>query len=462
MTTIRVDPNGLRASASAMASMAGDANHMADRSLSLTSSAPSYDGQFGPQVQAIGAEAAGRMRALSFLLAERQEYLGSKADAFEAADQAVISTIGQIPSYVIPPWISFQFQLPQWLIDILIFIVAMVPGGDLLDILQQLYFMLKGQDVDDLVMTLAVIGLLMDLGYIDPLPLEEGGNAAAALLKVIAKKIPPGPARDALAKAFKAILENTDKLPRFAEVLGQLVKRSDVLTALLEKHPELFARLLNQGPDAIEGMLKHGDDTIVKYLDEVAAKGLGRVSLEQGLEISDLARRYGVDIHIAGKLADSPAEAAFRKALAEEATELAQKEGISTVEAQLRVAEKYKVDFFQVKVSSPGDVIKDADVFIDADQWNKLTKTQQDEVRQAIADNLGIDPKDVDFYQELSAVDPANAGLPPGKYDIPDPAHNVPEGSIHFGPDGSVDHPPLGDPDLFNQILKGLGIEPAP
>ena len=456
MTTIRVDPNGLRASASTMAAMAGDASVLADRSLSVTAGAPSYDGQFGPQVQAIGAEAAWRLRAISGLLTERQGYLGTKAEAFEAADQAVISTMGQVPGFALPAWLSFQF--PQWLIDILIFILAMVPGGDLIDILQQLYNSLSGQDVDDLVLGIAVIGLLMDLGYIDPLPLEEGGNAAAALLKVIVKKIPAGPARDALGRALKAILENPETLPRFAEALGQLVKRSDVLTALVEKHPELLARLFNEGPDAIEGMLRYSDETIVKYLDEVAGKGTGRLTLEQGLEISDVARRYGVDIHVAGKLADSPAEAAFRKALADEAAELSQKEGISYVEAQLRVAEKYKVDFFQVKASSPGDVIKDADVFIDADQWAKLTDTQKAEIRQVVADNFGIDPADVDFYQELSALDPAKAGIPPGKYDIPDPAHNVPDGSIHFGPDGSVDHPPLGDPDLFQQILDGLGI----
>ena len=459
MTTIRVDPNGLRASASVMASMAGDANHMADRAISVTAGAPSYEGQFGPQVHAIGAEAAGRMRALSLVLAERQEYLGFKAEAFESADQAVISTISQIPSYIIPPWIAFQIELPQWLLDAIQFIISMFPGGDLLDILPQLWNMLSGQEVDDLVLSLAVIGLLMDLGYIDPLPAEEVGNAGAALLKLIAKKIPKGPARDAIAKAFKAIIENTDKLPKFVEVLANLVGRSKVLTSLAEKHPELFAKLLNGGPEALEQMLKHGDDAIVKYLDEVAGKGLGRLDTVQGLKISDLAQRYGVDIHMAGKLADSEAEAAFRRILAEEATELSQKEGISFLEAQLRVAEKYKIDFFQVKFSSPGDIIKDGDVFIDADQWNKLTKSQQDEVRQAIGDTLGIDPKDVDFYQELSALDPAKAGIPPGRYNIPDPAHNVPKGSVHFGPDGSVDHPPIADPELLKQMLRNLGIQ---
>jgi hypothetical protein len=160
------------------------------------------------------------------------------------------------------------------------------------------------------------------------------------------------------------------------------------------------------------------------------------------------------------------AEAAFRKYLAEEAEAVSRTEGISFLEAQMQVAKKYGVDFYQVKVSSPGDIIKDADVFIDADQWKALTEAQQGEIRQAIADSVGIDPKDVDFYQELTPVDPAAAGLPPGAYDIPDPAHNVPPSSIHFGPDGTIEHPPLGDSaafdDFLNNVYQGGGSQTSP
>ena len=49
--------------------------------------------------------------------------------------------------------------------------------------------------------------------------------------------------------------------------------------------------------------------------------------------------------------------------LADEAAELAQREGLPVLESQFRVAEKYGVDFFQVKASSVG-ALKDADVVL--------------------------------------------------------------------------------------------------
>jgi hypothetical protein len=251
--------------------MAGEAQGAASRAIAITSHAPSYDGQFGPAVHAIGAEAAARLDAIAGLLSTREEYLTAKSIAFEEADNAVVSGMASVPTMVIPNY--FPFKFPQWLIDLLLFILAMVPGGDLIDILQQLGILLKGEDVDDLVLTLAVIGLLMDLGYIDPLPAEEGGNALAAVLKVLAKKIPNGPARDLIARTFREMLENPKEYGKLAKVLKDLITRTDVVTALATKHPDLFAKLLKGGPSAMEALLKHSDDVIVKYLDDLAAKG---------------------------------------------------------------------------------------------------------------------------------------------------------------------------------------------
>lgn len=472
MTMIRVEPARLRASASVMVTLQGDVNDMSGDALSATAGAPSYDGQFGPEVRAIGQEASSRLRSFAGVLGTRNDYLVAKADAFEAADQAVVSGLSQIPLFALPPWITFQIEIPQWLKDAVAFIISMFPGGDLVDIIPQLWNMLRGEEVDDLVLTLAVIGLLMDLGYIDPIPAEEVGNAGAALFKLIAKKIPKGPARDAIAKAFKAILENTDKLPKFVEVFTHLVGRSKVLTALAEKHPELFAKLLNSSPEAMERMLKHSDDDIVKYLDEIAGQHLGRISIDQGLEISALARRYQVDIHLAGKLADSEGEAALREYLAKRAADLAKKEGIPFVEAQLRVAERYHLDFFQVKVSSPGDVIKDVDFFVDSKQWNMLSEADQLEVRKKLAETFNLrtekglpDVNSVDPYQELDPLDPLKEGFEPGRYDIPDPATNVPKGSIHFAPDGTIVHPRLGNlqaaEEYLKDVLMDMGIDPS-
>ena len=71
VATIRVDPDKLRAAANLMAQMREMAEAMRGDALRLTSGAPSYDGQFGPQVQAIGDEAAARLKAVAAVLEGR-------------------------------------------------------------------------------------------------------------------------------------------------------------------------------------------------------------------------------------------------------------------------------------------------------------------------------------------------------------------------------------------------------
>lgn len=93
MAIIRVDPTQLRTSAGKMSQQQQEADGLAGRALGVTSGAPSYEGQFGPAVHAIGAEAAGRIKQLASLLAERSEFLVQKAAAFEAADQGFVASI---------------------------------------------------------------------------------------------------------------------------------------------------------------------------------------------------------------------------------------------------------------------------------------------------------------------------------------------------------------------------------
>jgi len=97
MSVIRVDPTQLRAIAEKMGQCQQAANGLAGDALRLTSGAPSYEGQFGPPVRAIGAEADGRLKRLADLLAERSEFLLQKSAAFEAADQGVAASILGIP-----------------------------------------------------------------------------------------------------------------------------------------------------------------------------------------------------------------------------------------------------------------------------------------------------------------------------------------------------------------------------
>jgi hypothetical protein len=210
-----------------------------------------------------------------------------------------------------------------------------------------------------------------------------------------------------------------------------MAQNSDVARRILADDALRALLRSNNASELLEGFARNGDEF------------LWRIDPAEAARVSDIAQQYGVNIHVAGKLADTQAEAAFRRQLAEQAEQLARTENISFLEAQFRLAERNGVDFFQVKASSPGDIIKDVDVFIDMDEWTKLTLDQQKEIRRALGETFGVDPSSVDFYQTLDAVDPIPSGLPPGRYNIPDPQHNIPPSSIHFGPNGAVDHAPL-------------------
>jgi len=431
---IRVDPNTLHFYAAQLTGVAQSLRQVGSDVSASTSYAPSYDGQFGPQVASIGYEALSRSQVLADRLDALALYLRTKADEFAYADMAAEAAMMGAP----PPGTGLSLgdlfdQIPWWVVLLL----GIVPFGDALGLLEELINSLSGRGVSQLNLWLSIFGLAADAGWLDlliPDPVD-GVNVGLAGIKAAVKTLSLSPAAEKiLLETLQTAVKNPDELGRIGKLLVSMAQNSDVAAKVIADEAAFRALLkLDNGAEILEQFVKHGDDA------------LGRIDPAQAVRLSELAQDFGVDIHIAGKLADTPAEAAFRKSMAEEAEAISRTEGISFLEAQMQVAKKYGVDFYQVKVSSPGDVIKDADVFIDADQWKALSETQQGEIRQAIADSIGVDPQDVDFYQELDAIDPASAGLAPGAYDIPDPAHNVPPSSIHFGPDGSIDHPPLGN-----------------
>ena len=65
MGLIRVNPDGLKQGASEIEQVAEAYRRLANRALRVGESAPSYDGQFGPQVQAAGDEANARLNGLA-------------------------------------------------------------------------------------------------------------------------------------------------------------------------------------------------------------------------------------------------------------------------------------------------------------------------------------------------------------------------------------------------------------
>jgi uncharacterized protein YukE len=499
MTLIRVDPSDLRQRADQLEAAAARLQALADEALELTASAPSHQGEFGPKAQGLGSEAQGALASRANQLSELSTQLRAKAEAFEQADlrgEEAFASLGfSIPPPGIP-WPDWGDILPWWLVEL---VIGLFPFGDAYDILKQLGGLVTQGELDELVLLLSVLGLAADAGWLDgviPDPVDAA-NAGLALLKGLVKQIPPGPVRDAIKETIVAMFKNADEGPRFFAALFQLVAHGEVLKVLKE-NPRAFAAVLEAGsesmeqlakneqvalailkhedvavalfknsqyldeiiqggPEAAEQLLKYGDDFAARYLGEIPENGLASVKLLQGMEVSHLAQGLGVDMHVAGRLADTPADITIRELAAKEVQDLLE-DGVSPLEAQLRIAEKYDIGFYQARLSSGK---QEVDVFIHSSQWDELTPLQKDSARETLAKTFGVEPDEVDFYQELTPKDLSEFGIPEGLYRVPDPATSVPNGAIHFGPDGAIDHPPLGDQqfiqDLEQELMEEFG-----
>jgi len=86
---IRVDPSVLRQSSKNISGVGTNLSQVGQSALGKASGAPSYDGQFGPRVQAIGYEALSRAQGLSGKMSTYSGQLQSRAQAFEAADMGM-------------------------------------------------------------------------------------------------------------------------------------------------------------------------------------------------------------------------------------------------------------------------------------------------------------------------------------------------------------------------------------
>ena len=85
---IRVDPAILRQSSGTISGVGTNVTQTGQNVLNISRSAPSYDGQFGPQVQSMGNEALSRAQGLSSQVSNQSGILQSRAQGFEAADMA--------------------------------------------------------------------------------------------------------------------------------------------------------------------------------------------------------------------------------------------------------------------------------------------------------------------------------------------------------------------------------------
>jgi len=86
MSTIRVDPPSLSEKANELEQYAEQLRRLADRVVDSAEGAPSFEGQFGPKVRALAAQAHSDLSWRAATLHARAEQLGAIAAKFEQAD----------------------------------------------------------------------------------------------------------------------------------------------------------------------------------------------------------------------------------------------------------------------------------------------------------------------------------------------------------------------------------------
>ncbi len=116
MPDIRVDPHSLRQAAAKLGEAAEETGSLGEEAAEAAAGAPSYDGQFGSQVQSLGAEAHAQMTAVATKLSALSEALLLKTEEFEAADSETQAGLQGLLAQL-RGWIDSMGQLkaPAWL-----------------------------------------------------------------------------------------------------------------------------------------------------------------------------------------------------------------------------------------------------------------------------------------------------------------------------------------------------------
>ena len=105
---IRVDPFILRQNSGSISGIGGNVIQSGQNAFGIARGAPNIDGQFGPQVQAIGNEALVRAQGLFSRMNDLSNWLQSRAQAFEAADMAGIAGFVNVynKAQILAPWLK--------------------------------------------------------------------------------------------------------------------------------------------------------------------------------------------------------------------------------------------------------------------------------------------------------------------------------------------------------------------
>jgi uncharacterized protein YukE len=147
-----------------------------------------------------------------------------------------------------------------WYVDLPLSVLAV---GDVLDLVrEQILKRFAGKEPDMLITVLAGFGLVAELGWLNPVPSgEDIPNAALAVLKRVAKAMPAGAERNALAELAEKALKHPDDMKKLGELSLNLLKHEDILEAAI-KEPRIMAALVEGGPQMVEIFAKHGDDAL--------------------------------------------------------------------------------------------------------------------------------------------------------------------------------------------------------
>jgi hypothetical protein len=179
-------------------------------------------------------------------------------------------------------------------------LLGVVAVGDLLDIGVELRKIGRGEKPDLWVLGLAIVGLVAEAGWgngpiADPV---DGVNAAAALLKSLLRKLPPGPAREAVVQ----MLRNPDDLNRIWQTGNEVAQHlDDVDWAKLE--PETLVWLLQKGPDGVKSVLKIGPEAVdaLRAAERLAEVGKHADEAEELIEtIARLSTHGSGDVVVLG------------------------------------------------------------------------------------------------------------------------------------------------------------------
>ncbi len=115
MTRIKVDPEQLAQAAQELAEVAERLQRLADEAHAIGSSAPSYDGQFGPQAERLGLEALSALNSQSQRVGLQGSELLDISQAFAEADQRSQSGFGSVWSLLSGWREKAEEILPSWL-----------------------------------------------------------------------------------------------------------------------------------------------------------------------------------------------------------------------------------------------------------------------------------------------------------------------------------------------------------